>query len=189
MWWGGGGGGGVGVDTSGGVVDPSGESVWIDRSYENVINCFVDNDVLTLVSPPPEDLRQPRRSVKRDFLKWFEKAVIYGDTLGWRIKRQVRQCPTCGSPWCIYHTHRELLDRVISRVRLLDDDEPAEAKRLMAYQQGIYEVYGRLGFRRRKRVGYCYQRAVRQAFTSNFFRGFRAVAENDSSSDSSSDSN
>ena len=81
-----------------------------------------------------------------------------------------------------------ILDKVIRVVSMLDDDEPVKKKRLMAYQQGLFEVYGKLGFRRRKRVGFCYQRAVREAFTSNYFTGFRAVPENSSSSDSISDS-
>ena len=165
----------------------SGEAEWIDNSSENTIKCAVDNERLTVVEPPPIDMKKSRLTIKKDHLKWFKKYVVFGDKLGWKVKHQLNPCPKCGSKWCMYYTNKEKMDRVIETIRMLDDDEPAEKKRHMAYRQGIFEAYGKLGFKRRKRVGFCFSTKVKSAFPSDFYTGFRGIGENNSESDSTSD--
>ena len=101
-------------------------------------------------------------------------------------KKHSNKCEKCGSKWCMYMLFKDKLDRVVNEIKLLDDDEPAEAKRHMAYTKGIFESYGKLGFRRRKRVGFCYDRMVKSTFPSNFYTGFRGNPDSDSSDNSSS---
>ena len=67
------------------------------------------------------------------------------------------------------------MDRVIDTITMLDDDEFAEKKRHMAYTQGIFEADRKLGFRRRKRAGFCFSAKVKSAFPSDYYTGFRGI--------------
>ena len=53
-----------------------GEIEWVDKTKNNVIKNAVDIDQLTLVENKLSDLKAPRKIVKRDFLKSFEKCMI-----------------------------------------------------------------------------------------------------------------
>ena len=54
----------------------SGEASWIDKSVDNVIQCTVERELLTVVEQPPTDLKvtRTRYSIKKDHLKWFKNA-------------------------------------------------------------------------------------------------------------------
>ena len=78
-------------------------------------------------------------------------------------------------------------------MRLLDGEEEPETIRYMAYSQAIEEVFGKLGFRRRKRVGWCFENMIKTLFPSGNFTGVRAIgdfnlSDNDSTSESSKSS-
>ena len=64
--------------------------------------------------------------MKKDHLKWFEKYVVFGDQLGWKVRELKNKCGECGSKWCMYLLNTEKLDRVIQNILLLDDDEPVK---------------------------------------------------------------
>ena len=51
-------------------------------------------------------------------------------------------------------------------MRLLDGEEEPETIRYMAYSQIIESVFGKLGSRRRKRVGWCFNNMVNTLFQS-----------------------
>ena len=63
-----------------------------------------------------------------------------------------------------------------------------EEKRFMAYKAAIEKTYGKLGWRNRKRVGWCFENMTKTTFPSENFTGFRSIEHVHSSEVESSSS-
>jgi hypothetical protein len=162
-----------------------GETKWVDKTKNHVIKCAIDTERLTICAMPPTTMKKERRSVKREYLQWFEKHEK-GEELSWKLKKIEGGCRACGSPDCTYMKHRSKIDTLISNLRALDDLAPEE-RRHMAYTMAIEIAYGKCGFRNRKRLGWCVETLTRNTFPSESYTGFRNIGEGEDSSTSSSE--
>ena len=165
----------------------SGETKWIDKSKENLIKCAVEAYLLTMVEPPLENLKQPKITVNKEHLNWFEKYVVFGNQLGWKVTAFKNKYGECESKCCMYSLNKEKLNRVIQNIRLLDDDEPAEKKYHVVYTQGIFEAFEN-GFQEEKTLWFLFRDKGEISFPQRFFTGFMGIVENNSDSNSTSDS-
>ena len=162
-----------------------GETKWVDKTKNHVIKCAIDTERLTICAMPPTTMKKERRSVKREYLQWFEKHEK-GEELSWKLKKIEGGCRACGSPDCTYMKHRSKIDTLISNLRALDDLAPEE-RRHMAYTMAIEIAHGKCGFRNRKRLGWCVETLTRNTFPSESYTGFRNIGEGEDSSTSSSE--
>ena len=108
-------------------------------------------------------------------MKWFDKQQI-GSNYAWKIKTYEGKCDKCASPWCIMHRNKAKMQMIINNLKKKSGCSPEE-KRFTAYKEAIEHSYGKLGWRNRKRVGWCFENMTKTAFPSENFTGFRNFSE------------
>ena len=137
----------------------SGQYEWYDKNSPNVLLSNYKKSYLALCRRPPtitsevdslEDLVDNTR-------------LFVQGRRGWEVRVFEDPCYGCGNPWCLYKQHRTELKEMINFLKG-NRRMTMKQKRYRCYRDAVSIKWGALGHASRKRVGWCWETAVRVAF-------------------------
>ena len=163
----------------------SGHQEWTNGEVTNTVRDNFSLIDLTLEKLPPNERTSMNSEADEHFLKWFEPTKI-GSKYKWSVKKLPNPCDRCGSPFCLHHNHKRILNKVLEEL-VSDDKLCNEQKRFIAYKRAIKEEHGRLGDGNRRRVGYCWENLVKSTFPSEEYTGFVPTGSDEVPPSSSAD--
>ena len=137
----------------------SGEYEWYNKNSPNVLLSNYKKTYLALTRRPPTGTRD--KDSLEDAVDDTRLFVEGGR--GWEVRAFEDPCYSCGNPWCLYKQHRTELKEMINFFKN-NKRMTMKQKRYRCYRDAVSIKWGALGHASRKRVGWCWETAVRVAF-------------------------